>query len=118
MRLDNIWESGASYISFTVGSASDTTTITYTPSGGDGRVFLNGIEIDGAALANQVSFPSPENKFERVEPQDGAVTATWRAPSNGDSVTYNVYLGTTPEELTSVGEGLTETTLDLTGEIA
>lgn len=88
----------------------------YTPSGGDGRAFLNGFEIDSPSMANQISFPSPEHRFERVELEDGATTASWHAAPTNASVRYNVYLGTSPTKLTSVAEGLKETSVEFTGE--
>lgn len=92
--------------------------VTYTPSGADNRVFLNGFEIDGPGLGQQISFPYPENKNERIQPEDGSITATWNAPSNFEGATYDVYLGTSPDELELVESGLTETQATLSGTCA
>lgn len=99
-------------------SSGDPVEVTYTPSGADNRVFLNGFEIDGPGLGQQISFPYPENKNERIQPEDGTVTATWNAPSNVEGATYDVYLGTSRDELELVESGLTETQISLSGTYA
>ncbi|KAH7371130.1 family 1 polysaccharide lyase [Pyrenochaeta sp. MPI-SDFR-AT-0127] len=116
VRADNIWESAASYITFTA-TAGKAVEIVYTPdSSGDGRVFLNGFEVDGPALENQISFPSPAHRDERVAigGNSTGVTASWRA-ARAESVTYNVYLGTSTTKLQSVATGLSATTATLSG---
>ncbi|PIG83144.1 pectate lyase [Aspergillus arachidicola] len=116
IRVDNIWEAAASYVTFTVDSADQAVEIVYTPSGADGLVYLNGFEMDTPALKDQISFPSPPHREEHLELGDGeSITATWRAPSSGDSVTYNVYMGTSSDALEVVKEGLSETQLALSG---
>ncbi|KAL4966400.1 pectin lyase fold/virulence factor [Aspergillus stella-maris] len=109
VRVDNIWESATSYITFSVSSPDEAVEITYTPSGGDGIVYLNGFEIDTPAMGNQISFPTPSHRDERLEPENGTVAATWRAPTGVESATYSVYLGTAEGNLTAVSEGVTET---------
>ncbi|KAM0284666.1 hypothetical protein ACHAQH_001819 [Verticillium albo-atrum] len=115
VRVDNIWEAAHSYIQFTVSSANDTTKIEFVPTGADGRVFLNGFEIDTSDINNVVSFPEPNNRDERVQ-LEGRDTyeASWRA-ADVDSAKYNVYVGTSPTELKSVALGLDETSTTLTG---
>lgn len=114
VRVDNIWETATSYISFsaTEGKAVE---IVYTPDqGGDGRVFLNGFEIDTPSVENQVSFPVPEHRDERVQVSNGSVAASWRAASV-DGASYNIYLGTSPSALHSVATGLTGTSSQFGG---
>ncbi|KAL4919701.1 pectin lyase fold/virulence factor [Aspergillus aurantiobrunneus] len=109
VRVDNIWESQTSYITFSVASPDEAAEIVYTPNGGDGLVYLNGFEIDTPAMGNQISFPTPANRDERLQPEDGeSVVASWRAPTGVESPTYRIYLGTDAENLTVSGEGLTE----------
>ncbi|KAL4926763.1 pectin lyase fold/virulence factor [Aspergillus undulatus] len=115
IRIDNIWESATSYITFTVSSPDEPVEITYTPSGGDGIVYLNGIEIDTPAMGNQVSFPTPAHRDERLETEEDSVTATWRAPTDVENPTYNVYLGTAPDDLGGTSEGSTEPEAVFTG---
>ncbi|KAL2833727.1 pectin lyase fold/virulence factor [Aspergillus cavernicola] len=115
VRVDNIWEAQTSYITFSVGSPDEAVEIIYTPNGGDGPVFLNGFEIDTPAIGHQVSFPSPANRDERLEPGDDTTIASWRAPADIDSPTYNVYLGTDAGNLTIVSQGLSEPQVNLTG---
>lgn len=116
VRVDNIWESQTSYITFSVSSPDEAVEITYTPNGGDGLVFLNGFEIDTPAIGNQVSFPTPANRDERLEPEDDSVTASWRAPTGVESPTYNVYLGTAEDDLAETGKGLSEPSVALSGK--
>ncbi|TDZ32228.1 putative pectate lyase C [Colletotrichum spinosum] len=115
-RVDNIWEAATSYVTFEVKSAADEVKVVYTPKGADKRAFLNGFEIDTPAMQNQISFPSPKHRDERIEAgKEGSVEASWRAPSSAKGVKYNVFLGTSPTELKSVAEGVTETSASLTG---
>ncbi|KAF2629128.1 polysaccharide lyase family 1 protein [Macroventuria anomochaeta] len=107
IRIDNIWESASSYITFTTiqGQAVE---IMYTPdTAGDGRAFLNGFEIDSPSLENQISFPTPVHRDERVVPleNNNDISASWRT-AKAAGATYNVYLGTSPTELKSVATGL------------
>lgn len=90
--------------------------VVYTPSGGEDRPYLNGFEIDTPALNNQISFPYPAHRDERLQLEGSNVTASWRAPAAGDSPVYNVYLGTVPDDLQAVEEGLSETEVVLSGE--
>ncbi|KAB8252903.1 pectin lyase fold/virulence factor [Aspergillus flavus] len=113
IRVDNIWEAATSYVTFTVDSADQAVEIVYTPTSADGLVYLNGFEIDTPALKDQISFPSPPHREEHLELGDGkSITATWRAPSSGDSVTYNVYMGNASDTLEVVNEGLRLNTMD------
>ncbi|KAL4801799.1 pectin lyase fold/virulence factor [Aspergillus unguis] len=108
IRVDNIWESSTSYITFNV--SSTTTEITYTPTGGDRLVYLNGFELDTPRLSQQISFPAPSHRDERIEVSNnnGTVTATWRVPTGIDSPAYNIYLGTSEKNLTRVAKGVTQ----------
>ncbi|KAL2825892.1 hypothetical protein BJY01DRAFT_256128, partial [Aspergillus pseudoustus] len=115
-RIDNIWEAATSYITFSVGSPEETIEIVYTPSGGDGRVYLNGIEIDTPAIENQVSFPTPAHRDERLDPTDGtSIVALWRAPTGIKTPLYNVYFSRNNDNFTAVGQGLNKTQIELTG---
>ena len=90
--------------------------VVYTPEGGDGRVFLNGFEIDTPAIDQQVSFPSPRHRDEHLEPEDGdSLTASW-TPAGTDSATYNVYMGTSPDDMEMLSEGQSETTVSFSGK--
>ncbi|KAF7592245.1 hypothetical protein BBP40_000446 [Aspergillus hancockii] len=110
IRVDNIWESATSYVTFSVDFADQVVQIVYSASGADGLVYVNGLEIDTPAVANQIAFPSPSHRDERIQPDDGqSVLATWRPPPANDSVTYNVYKGNTSDALQVAGEGLSET---------
>lgn len=101
-----------------MGSADQGVEVVYTPSGADGLVYLNGFEIDTPALKDQISFPSPPHRDEHLELGDEeSITATWRAPSSGDSVTYNVYMGNSSDALNVVEEGLSETQVVLSGTV-
>ncbi|KAL2863963.1 pectin lyase fold/virulence factor [Aspergillus lucknowensis] len=116
VRVDNIWEAATSYITFSVGSVDEAVDIVYTPDGGDGLVYLNGFEIDTPAMGNQISFPTPAHRDERLEPEDGeSVLASWRVPADAESATYNVYLGTDAANLTAIEEELAEPQARLTG---
>ncbi|KAE8376159.1 pectin lyase fold/virulence factor [Aspergillus bertholletiae] len=116
IRIDNIWEAAASYVTFTVDSTSQPVEIVYTPSGANGLVYLNGFEVDTPALQDQISFPSPPHRDEHLQLGDGKdITATWRAPSSKNPVTYNVYMGKSSNALEVVKEGLSETQVTLSG---
>ncbi|KAF9888481.1 hypothetical protein FE257_008588 [Aspergillus nanangensis] len=116
VRIDNIWEAASSYVSFSVDSTDQIVEVVYTPSGGQGQAYLNGFEIDTPELGNQVSFPSPEHRDERLQPEDGkSVTATWRAPASAESATYAVYMGTAADDLQEVETGLGDTQVVLSG---
>jgi hypothetical protein len=65
-------------------------------------------------MGQQIGFPEPENKNEWLQ-SDGTVTASWTAPPDVPDATYDVYLGTSPEELSSVATGLAETSTILDG---
>ncbi|KAF1966576.1 pectate lyase [Bimuria novae-zelandiae CBS 107.79] len=115
-RVDNVYESGSSYVKFNVASSTAMVVIVYVPSGGDGRVFLNGIEIDGPSIAQQISFPSPANKDEWVDLKNSSsLFASWRAPSGVSDAKYNVYVGTEATSLNSVATGVSSNTATLTG---
>ncbi|CBX99296.1 similar to Pectin or pectate lyase-like protein; Polysaccharide lyase family 1 [Plenodomus lingam JN3] len=113
-RVDNIWESGASYLKFNATSGKPV-HIVYTPNtSADGRVFLNGFEIDTPSLDEQIRFPSPNHRNERVEMDEGvsSVTASWTGARPGN-VSYDVYFGTSRERLENVAKGLSETSTTL-----
>lgn len=115
-RVNNVYESGNSYIRFNVSSSETGVAIVYTPNGGDGRVFLNGIEIDGPSLAQQITFPNPANKDEWVDLQNSSsLAASWRSPSGISNATYNVYVGKSPGSLNSVATGTSSISATLTG---
>ena len=115
VRVDNIWESASSYVHFAVDGPEQEVRVTYTPTAADGFVYLNGFEIDTPALSEQISFPTPHHRDERVDLGGGdSITASWR-PDSIDGATYNVYLGTAQDDLTSVAEGLAETSVELSG---
>ncbi|KAI8162604.1 putative pectate lyase C [Colletotrichum sp. SAR 10_70] len=115
-RVDNIWEAAASYVTFDVATAGQEVKVVYTPTGGDQRAFINGFEIDAPAMANQISFPTPKHRDERIEiGTETSVKASWRAPASAEGVKYNVFLGTSATNLTSVAEGVTETSASLPG---
>lgn len=118
VRIDNIWGAATSYVTFDVASANQTVTVTYTPSaGGDKRAFLNGFEVDGGPSHAEISFPVPQNLDERVLADNGTFEASW-APAEIDLPTYNVYLGTSENELAAVGTGLSDTSVPLEGASA
>ncbi|KAJ4299073.1 hypothetical protein N0V90_004317 [Kalmusia sp. IMI 367209] len=115
-RVDNVYESGNSYIKFNVASSATVMSIVYTPSGGDGRVFLNGIEIDAPSVAQQIGFPSPANKDEWVDFQGASsFTASWRAPAGVSDAKYDVYVGTKATNLNSAVTGITSRSATLNG---
>ncbi|KAF1959116.1 family 1 polysaccharide lyase [Byssothecium circinans] len=108
VRIDNIWEAASSYITFEA-KANTEVKIVFTPdSSGDGRAFLNGFEVDSPAIADQISFPTPQHRDERVDVSGGKVTASWRA-AEAPNTTYDVYLGTSSSQLETVATGLTAT---------
>jgi hypothetical protein len=117
IRINNIWESATSYITFSVESADQVVEIVYTPKGGKEEgagVFLNGFEIDTPSLENQISFPYPLHRDERLEPEDGkSIVASWTPSLTPAS--YDVYLGPSPDDLQIVEEGLNATKTTLTG---
>ncbi|KAK6207946.1 pectate lyase [Colletotrichum tabaci] len=116
VRVDNIWQAAASYVAFEVADAAQEVKVVYTPSGADKRAFINGFEVDAPALGNQISFPAPKHRDERIEASDdNTATASWTAPASADGVTYNVFLGTSPADLKSVATGVTETSATLPG---
>lgn len=95
-------------------SGSGPVEIIFTPSGADNRVYMNGFEVDSPSVDQQASFPFPENKNERIE-SDGSVAASWRAPAGVEGPTYDVYLGTSPDELELVESGLADSAITLAG---
>ncbi|KAK7419036.1 hypothetical protein QQX98_003538 [Neonectria punicea] len=114
-QVDNIWETATSYVEFSA-SENATVGIVFTPTGGDEHVYLNGFELDGPSLEHQIAFPYPENNNEHVElSEKGLVQASWRATPGASNVKYNVYVGTSASELNRIGEGLTATSISLTG---
>lgn len=92
VRIDNIWGAAASYINFTATAGKAVEVVYNSDKSGDGRVFLNGFEIDTPSMQNQISFPSPRHNDERVEVIGNEVDASWRAVKTEGAV-YNVYLG-------------------------
>lgn len=97
-------------------SGSDAVEITFTPSGADSRVYLNGFEVDSPAIDQQIGFPVPENKNERIEAEGGSVSASWKAPAGVEGPTYDVYLGTSADELELYEGGLAEPAVTFSGE--
>lgn len=125
IRIDNIWQSATSYISFTVNSPDQSVEVVYTPSppsgdddgDDDGRVFLNGFEIDTPTMDKQVSFPSPRHRDEHLQPEDGdSLTASW-LPAGTESATYNVYMGTSSDDMSVVSEGQSGTETTFSGRL-
>lgn len=109
IRTDNIWEAASSYVTFTA-TEGEAVEVVYTPdTAGDGRAFLNGFEIDSPSLENQISFPTPVHRDERVVLIENStdISASWKA-AKADGAIYNVYLGTSPTMLKSVAAGLKE----------
>ncbi|KAM0321815.1 hypothetical protein ACHAQA_009912 [Verticillium albo-atrum] len=115
VRVDNLWETAHSYVQFTVSGANDTTEIQFIPTGADGRVFLNGFEIDTPDINNVISFPEPNNRDERVRLEGGDTHGVSWTAADVKSAKYNVYLGTSPSELKSVSLGLEGTSTTFTG---
>jgi hypothetical protein len=114
VRVDNIWEAASSYVTFTA-AQDEAVEIIYTPdSNGDGRAFLNGFEIDSPSLDDQISFPTPVHRNERVAPIENTtdIAASWR-PAKAKDAKYNVYLGPSPTELQAVTTGLSEASTTL-----
>lgn len=117
IRIDNIWESTSTHVTFTATEGSPVEVV-FTPSGGNGKVYLNGFEIDSPAIGNQVSFPTPAHRDERVELGDATtVTASWRQPADLTEISYNVYYGTASDSLEVVAEGLTEASAELEADL-
>lgn len=80
-------------------------------------VYLNGFEIDTPALKNQISFPTPAHRDERIEPEDGkSVLASWLSPTEARGISYDVYFGTSSDDLEVVSEGVNSTTATLSGK--
>ncbi|KAK1147235.1 hypothetical protein N8T08_001974 [Aspergillus melleus] len=118
VRVDNIWEAATSYVTFSVNSEDEEVKFSYAPSGSsqDVGVILNGFEIDTPAIGNQISFPSPNHRDERIQPENGnGIIASWRAPSSAKGATYNVYQGTATDELKLAAKGLNKTETSLSG---
>lgn len=81
-------------------------------------VYLNAFEIDTPAIENQISFPTPAHRDERVDAEDGgSIAASWFPPSETASISYDVYFGNTPDDLEIIYEGLNRTTATLSGKI-
>lgn len=119
MRVDNIWEAATSYVTFNVSAENEEVKVNYASSGNseDVGVILNGFEIDTPAIGNQISFPSPNHRDERIQPEnEKSVTATWRAPSSAKGATYNVYRGNATDNLKLVAKGLNKTEATLPGK--
>ncbi|KAF2818474.1 family 1 polysaccharide lyase [Ophiobolus disseminans] len=110
VRADNIWEAATSYNTITAIEGKDV-KITYSPNQDNGgRVFLNGFEIDTPPMNDQISFPTPTHRDERVQlaGSAGGVQASWRT-AGVKGATYAVYLGISPVALQLVASGLSET---------
>ncbi|KAF2024108.1 family 1 polysaccharide lyase [Setomelanomma holmii] len=114
VRADSIWDAAASYITFKAIEGTPAEILYAPDNSGDGRVFLNGFEIDTPSIENQVDFPTPIHRDERVAISENAVIASWKPAAVGNS-SYNVYLGTSPAELRVVATGLSATTTTLAG---
>lgn len=114
--MNNVWDAATSYVEFSV-SDGKPVKVTFTPSGGNKHVYLNGFELDGPSMDQQIAFPFPENHNEHIElGSDGTIEASWRAAPGVSGNKYNVYLGTSVDELHSVGDGLEETSVTFTGK--
>ncbi|KAI8941801.1 hypothetical protein NX059_003002 [Plenodomus lindquistii] len=114
IRADNIWQSSASYVKFNATSGKAVNVI-YTPNkDADGRVFLNGFEIDTPSLETQISFPTPVHRDERVsiDKAGSSFAASW-TPARIGNASYDVYLGTTRDKLQNVAKGLSEASVTL-----
>ena len=98
-------------------SADQSVQITFTPSGADDKVWLNGFEIDGPPPAAQISFPIPRHLDERVESEDGRFSASWAA-AKISSPKYNIYLGKTESDLELVGFEQDATAVIFDGEVS
>lgn len=110
IRKDNYWDSATSYVKFSVTSTSQTVQVVYTPSGGNNKVYLNGLEIDAPSSGQQVRFPEPPNRDERVDLSKGpSVPLSWKAPTNVTGAKYNVYFGTSPTSLSAVATAISTT---------
>ncbi|KAE9965398.1 hypothetical protein BLS_007673 [Venturia inaequalis] len=114
VRLDNIWEAATSYTSFSATEGKPVKIVYTSDKAGDGRVFLNGFEIDTPSVENQISFPVPEHRNERVQFSSGSVAVSWRA-AHTKGATYNTYLGTSASGLQSVATGLSSTSTKFEG---
>ncbi|KAF2127759.1 polysaccharide lyase family 1 protein [Dothidotthia symphoricarpi CBS 119687] len=117
VRVDNIWEAAASFVTFSAVEGQAIEIVFAPDSSGDGRVFLNGFQIDSPNVEDQISFPEPAHQNERIEVSgDGekSVRASWKAAQARDAV-YNVYLGTSPTTLKTVATSLSETSTTLQG---
>jgi hypothetical protein len=91
--------------------------ITFTPSGGDEKVWLNGFEVDGPPPAAEISFPAPRHLDERIESEDGKFDASWTA-AKISSPKYNIYLGKTDTDLELVSAEQDGTTVTFEGDIS
>ncbi|KAI5925475.1 pectate lyase [Camillea tinctor] len=117
IRFNNLWDSGSSYIAFSVNSTDQEVKIVYTPdSGGDQRAFVNGFEFDTPNIGSQIGFPYPHHLDEHIDLQGATnVTAGWRAPKSVRSPTYNVFLGTTNTTLNLVATRINSTSVIFSG---
>ncbi|KAI1635479.1 pectate lyase [Biscogniauxia mediterranea] len=117
IRCNNMWDTGSSYVTFSVNETDQEVQIVYTPgSSGDQRAFLNGFEFDTPDIDAEVGFPYPHHLDEHLDLQGATnVTASWRAPKSTGSPTYNAFLGTTNTTLESVATGLTSSSTTFSG---
>lgn len=90
-----MFESAASFSFFD--TTGGTVQVVYRPTGGN--MYLNGFEIDSESQGRQIRYPLPQHRDDSVEAEDDAVAASWQPTFNVDGGTYNVYFGTSPDEL-------------------
>lgn len=78
---------------------------------------MNGFEVDTPATGNLVSFPSPSHTDEHIDLEGAtSLTASWVAPPLPKSPKYNVYFGTSPDNLTRVSVRQEDTSIVFSGK--
>ena len=106
-----MFDSAASFAFFD--STGETVKIVYRPGG---NIYLNGFEIDSESVGRQIRFPQPKHRDRHVQIVDGAITASWLPTFDVDGGTYNVYFGTSPDELENLAMELFEPEITFSGE--
>ncbi|KAK0391430.1 hypothetical protein NLU13_0930 [Sarocladium strictum] len=101
-----------SWTTFTV-DGGDETEVVYSPRGGN--VYLNGFEIDSESMGRQIRFPKPAHRDEQVAAPSGVVSASWKRTLNVDGDEFDVYIGTSPDDMRLVGSRVHEPEFNLTG---
>ncbi|MDI6450024.1 LamG-like jellyroll fold domain-containing protein [Anaerobaca lacustris] len=89
-------------------------------TGGDNlAIGVAGPGIEGIiVLPDEVTFATHPSKANKPNPADGAAgvmsgTLSWGAPATIEDPAYSVYVGTDPEALEMIADGLTETSLEV-----